>query len=396
MSAVPGPDGPRAAFDRTIWRVVGDPLVRGAAAGPLAGARVAVKDLFDVAGQVAGAGNPAWEREAPVAARHAAAVAALLDAGAVVTGIARTDEFAYSISGRNPHTGTPPNGAAPDRMPGGSTSGPAAAVATGLADLALGTDTAGSIRVPASYQGLWGLRTTHGLVPRHGLLPLAQSFDTVGWLARDAATVRAAAVATIPGNGPPLGGVVFACVGTLLDAARPATRKAFLRWSDAAGIDAVPIGHPPLADLAETLRVVQAAEAWRNHGAWVRAHRDTIGADVLARFDAAAAVTAGEEAPARSRLARLRSAVRAALGGRILCLPAVPGPAPPRTASDADLQATRTATLRMTAVAGIGGLPAVSAPFLTVDGAPVGVCLVGPAGSDVALLDLATSLTAGI
>ncbi|WIB65094.1 AtzH-like domain-containing protein [Curtobacterium sp. MCBD17_040] len=409
------------AFDRTIWRVVGDPLVPGASvpapdrgardpalplagtALPLAGVRVAVKDLFAVRGQVVGAGNPVWEREALPATTHAPAVRALLDAGASITGIARTDEFAYSIAGRNAHTGTPPNGAAPDRMPGGSTSGPAAAVALGQADLALGTDTAGSVRVPASYQGLWGLRTTHGLVDREGLLPLAQSFDTIGWLARDAATVRAAAVASGasgPADAPPdrdaadapLDAADLVVSRALLDAVQPATGAAFRRWLAAARLEPDEVALPPLDELAETLRVVQAAEAWRNDGTWVTAHRDALGVDVLARFDAAAAVDAAAEATARRRLAELRTAVRTALDGRVLCLPTVPGPAPLRTADAADVQVVRTATLRMTAVAGVGGLPAVSAPFLMVDGAPVGVCLVGPPGRDVALIDLAVSL----
>jgi amidase len=384
-----------AAFDPSIWRVVGAPLVRGADGVdlPLAGVRVAVKDLFAVRGHVVGAGNPTWERAATPEGDHAPAVRALLDAGASVTGIARTDEFAYSIAGRNAHTGAPPNGAVPERMPGGSTSGAAAAVALGQADLALGTDTAGSVRVPASYQGLWGLRTTHGAVPRTGLLPLARSFDTVGWLARDAATVRAAAVASIPHRAEVLldrSAIVVA--PSLLAAADPATRSVFRAWLVSAGIEPVEVDLPPLDDLAETVRVVQGAEAWRNDGAWVAAHRDALGADVLARFDAAAAITTATEESARTRLAELRTAVREALDGRVLCLPTVPGPAPLRTADADEVQVTRAATLRMTAVAGIGGLPAVSAPFLTVAGAPVGVCFVGALGQDVALLDLATSL----
>ncbi|ROP65622.1 amidase [Curtobacterium sp. ZW137] len=381
------------SFDASTWRVVGAPLVRGAESGPLDGVRVAVKDLFDVAGYVRGLGNPTWEASAPVASEHAAAVRALLDAGADVVGIARTDEFAYSIAGRNAHTGTPLNGAAPSRMPGGSTSGAAAAVALGMADLALGTDTAGSVRVPASYQGLWGLRTTHGAVSRGGLHPLAQTFDTVGWLGRDAAVVRDAAVASGLGAGdvPGLnGGLVVS--DALVEAADLGTRTAFRGWLDASGRPVAAVKLPALIELADVLRIVQAAEAWDNDGAWVSAHRDALGPDVLGRFDVAATVTTEQVRTARARLVELRRDVRDVLGGRVLCLPTVPGPAPLRDATDDDVQATRAATLRMTSVAGVGGLPAVSAPWLEVDGAPVGVCLVGPAGSDVALLDLALAM----
>ncbi|MGN8048806.1 AtzH-like domain-containing protein [Curtobacterium sp. 22159] len=391
--------GRSVAFDRSVWRVLGDPLVAGVTGPevPLAGVRVAVKDLFAVRGQVVGAGNPAYEREAPVAAEHAVAVQRLLDAGASVLGIARTDEFAYSIAGRNAHTGTPPNGAAPDRMPGGSTSGAAAAVALGQADLALGTDTAGSVRVPASYQGLWGLRTTHDAVSRAGLLPLAQTFDTVGWLARDVATLRAAAAASLPDPGaagaPALGGGPLLVADSLLEAADPATRAAFEAFLADSGRAVTAVELPPLADLAETVRVVQAAEAWRNDGDWVSAHRDGLGADVLARFDAAARVTAADEAGARARLAELRTAVRAVLARGVLCLPTVPGPAPWRTADGAAVERTRSATLRMTAPAGVAGAPAVSAPVLVVEGAPVGVCFIGAPGTDLALLDVARTAT---
>ena len=158
-------------------------LARGRPGGPLSGVTLAVKDVIDVAGIPTGAGNPAFLDDAPPAPRHAAAVSRLLDAGADVIGKAHTDEFAFSLSGTNAHYGTPRNPRAPGRVPGGSSSGSASAVASGIAEIALGTDTAGSIRVPASYCGVWGLRPTHGRVPLEGVLPLAPSFDTCGLLA---------------------------------------------------------------------------------------------------------------------------------------------------------------------------------------------------------------------
>jgi Asp-tRNA(Asn)/Glu-tRNA(Gln) amidotransferase A subunit family amidase len=380
------------AFDRSVWRAVGDPLVHGAPDGPLAGVRVAVKDLFAVDGHVVGAGNPTWERSAPVSTRSARAVQVLLDAGAVVTGIARTDEFAYALAGRNAHFGASPNGADPMRIGGGSTSGSASAVALGQADLSLGTDTAGSLRVPSSYQGLWGLRTTHDVVPRDGVLPLAQSFDTVGWIARSPSVLAAAAAISIPGPCVGVDDDEFLVSDAVLAAAQPDTRIVFDAWARASGRTLRRIELPDLDDLAETLRIVQAAEAWRNDGAWVQAHPGALGADVASRFAAAAMVTAEAEATARERLVELRSRVREAIGGGVLCLPTVPGPAPLCTASDETVQRTRADTLRMTAVAGVGGLPAVSAPLLRVDGAPVGVCLVGPAGSDRAVVAVAETL----
>jgi amidase len=400
--------GRAPAFDRSVWRVLGDPLVPGAGRGPgagagpgsLAGVRVAVKDLFAIRGQVIGAGNPTWQAETSVEDEHAPAVAMLLDAGADVTGIARSDEFAYALAGRNAHSGTTPNAAAPQRIGGGSTSGSASAVALGQADLGLGTDTAGSIRVPASYQGLWGLRTTHGAVPRSGVLPLAQTFDTVGWLTRDPELLRQV-VGTALGDAPAEAGETRAgalsatpllLCEALLDAAEPDTRRAFLAWVGRTGRPVRSVELPDPDDLAETLRIVQAAEAHRNHGDWVAAHPAALGADVAERFAAASAVTAEQESAARVRLVELRTTVRRLIGNGVLALPTVPGPAPSRTADTAAVLVTRRATLRLTAVAGIGGLPAISIPALQVQDAPVGVCLLGPVGADLALVDLAVDL----
>ena len=381
------------ALDRSIWRVVGDPLVHGADTGPLARVRVAVKDLFDVAGQVVGAGNPDHERSAAVVTGTAPALRVLLDAGADVTGIARTDEFAYALAGRNAHTGAPPNGADGRRISGGSTSGPASAVALGQADLGLGTDTAGSLRVPASYQGLWGLRTTHDAVSRQGVLPLAQTFDTVGWLARTPDLLATATAVSLPHATTGVDDGTLLVADALLDAAERETARAFATWIEDTGRTVRRAELPDLDDLAETLRIVQGAEAWRNHGRWIEAHPGSLGEDVAERFAAAATIGPDDEDAARARLPELRRRVREAIGGGVLCLPTVPGPAPLRTATGPDVLATRRATLRMTAVAGIGGLPALSAPLLRVDDAPVGVCFVGAPDTDRALLAVATALS---
>ena len=181
---------PSPAVDRSIWRIVGTPLVAAAKPGPLSGMNIAVKDLYAVQGQRIGAGNPEFLRTSPICESSAPAVRLLLNAGADVKGIAQTDEFAYSLAGTNVHYGTPPNPKAPGCVSGGSSSGPASAVACGQADIGLGTDTAGSIRIPASYQGLWGIRTTHGLISLDSTHPLSQSFDTVGWMTRDAQTLE--------------------------------------------------------------------------------------------------------------------------------------------------------------------------------------------------------------
>ena len=155
----------------------------GAATGPLAGLTGAVKDMYDIAGERTGAGNPDWLATQQPASRNAAAIQRLLDAGATIVGKTICDEFFYSVAGMNAHYGTPANLRAPGRIPGGSSSGSAAAAAAGACDFALGSDTGGSVRIPASLCGLYGIRTTLGRIDLGGAMAMSPTFDTVGWFA---------------------------------------------------------------------------------------------------------------------------------------------------------------------------------------------------------------------
>jgi len=391
---------PAPAADPRIWRAVGHPLVAATGSGPLDGASVAVKDLFAVAGFAVGAGNPAYLAESRPAAEHAPAVRVLLDAGAELRGIARTDEFAYSVAGANPHYGAPPNPYAPLHLPGGSSSGPASAVAMGHAEIGLGTDTAGSIRVPASHQGLWGLRTTHGTVSRHGLLPLAPSFDTVGWLTRDPGLLARAARVSLPaGSGTASADRSYAVCPAVLELAQPSARAAFTvaieSWTRGGLLPAPRVISLPDPDAAfAAFRTVQAAEAWRSHGAWVRDHPDALGADVAARFAWASSVTAEQEAEARGALAVVRAQIEDVLEDSVLLSPTVTAPAPPRSADAAHLDAARTATITLTCLAAITGRPALSVPLLRADGAPLGLSLIGPRHTDLDLVARGAALQA--
>lgn len=377
--AVPAP-----ALDTRVWRVVGDPLLPGRAGadGPLAGETVAVKDLYAVAGQRVGAGNPAWLAAAEVETEHADAVARLLDAGAAVRGISRTDELAYSLAGTNAHHGTPPNPAAPGRVPGGSSSGSASAVALGHATIGLGTDTGGSIRVPASYQGLWGLRTTHDAVSRAGLLPLAPSFDTVGWFARTPGLLARVGEVLLP-PATPTPGADLVLVPALLDLAAPDVRAVVEAWADRHGATRE---HWPLPDLA-AWRVAftqwQAWEAWQSHGAWLADRLDTLGADVRGRFTMASGITPEVARAARATCDAARATIRDLVGDRFVVLPSASSVAP-RLGSDMD--AVREATLRLTCLAGLGGLPGLGVPLTTDAGLPAGACLLAAAGRDRDLL----------
>ncbi|MFD7227753.1 amidase [Streptomyces sp. NPDC059881] len=386
-----------ADMDTTVWRERGEPLVAGSGRGPLRGLRLAVKDVYAVAGHPTGAGNPAWLAEAEPQPAHSWAVAALLDAGAEVTGIARTDEFAYSLNGTNAHYGTPPNPAAPGRVPGGSSSGPAAAVALGEADAGLGSDTAGSIRVPSSYCGLYGLRPTHGAVPVTGMLPLAPSFDTVAWLARDAGTLARVGDVLLPAgaeSGAPFRTALV--VGDLLALADPGVREAFpaaaAELAERAGLH---LAHVPTlgadpADLAQAFAIAQAAEAWECDGDWLSAHPGVLGPGIGARFARASEVTAERRATAEAAVHRAGRTLRAALReDTVLLLPAAGGPAPLIDESPERKSALRDATFRLTCPASSAGLPCLVLPRMSVDGLPVGLAVVGGHGADRRLLELA-------
>jgi amidase len=414
-----------ATVDRSVWRVVGEPLVAGRADGPLAGRTVAVKDVFAVRGHPVGAGNPRRLAGQRPADGHAAAVRTLLDAGASVAGIAHTDELAYSLSGANGHYGTPPNPAAPDRTCGGSSSGPGSAVALGLADIGLGTDTAGSVRVPASYLGLYGLRTSHGALDRSGMLPLAPSFDTVGWLTRDAATLAATARAALPhARRAPLTRAVVvpalcalaepavrsALAPALRSAPAPAVRSALasavrsapapaLRAAPAPAIrtsvlpepSRVPIAPADVRRWCAAFRTVQASEAWSEHGEWITANPGALGADVAARFAVGARTGDDEVTAARRVLADARARLLDLLTpGTALLLPATSTPATPRATPDSPSAArARASTLHLTCLAAIAGAPALSLPLATANGAPIGLSLIAAPGSDLDLTDLA-------
>lgn len=376
---------PPAALDPRVWRVVGDPLVPPSGEGPLTGQTVAVKDLYAVAGHPVGAGNPAWLAAAAPEAGHAAAVGQLLGAGAAVRGIARTDEFAYSLAGTNAHSGTPPNPGAPHRIPGGSSSGSAAAVALGHASIGLGTDTGGSVRVPAAYQGLYGIRSTHGAVDRTGLLPLAPDFDAVGWLTRSADLLATVGDVLLPPAATG-GGEQLVVVPGLVDSAEPDVRAAVRGWLDGSGATELDETLDDLDAWRAAFQTWQGFQAWQAHGAWLADRMEALGPDVRARFATAAAIDEDTAGRARALLDTARSRVLELVRDRVLVLPSAPSVAPLRTTGATP--ELRDATMRLTCLAGLAGLPAVSVPVRTAAGLPAGVCLLAAPGRDRALLEL--------
>ncbi|MEV0247772.1 amidase family protein [Nocardia sp. NPDC050712] len=379
---------PAVRRDRAVWRVTGSPLVPATGSGPLAGQTVAVKDLYAVAGFAIGAGVRDFLAERAPEARHATVVAALLAAGAEITGLAHTDEFAYSITGGNGGYGMPVNPAAPQRIPGGSSSGSAVAVARGEVTVGLGTDTAGSIRVPGAYQGLWGIRTTTGRVDRTGVLPLAPSFDAVGWLTRDAATLAAVGDCLLDDREVDTAAPELVVDPELCAQADAPIAAAVRSAAEQLGARPIALRADLDAGLA-AFRTVQAAEAWAAHGPWIRGHPRSLEPEVAARFAYAATVDPGQAEQARTTLARLRHRLRDALGDRVLVLPSTAALPPHRAAEPAVHEVIRVRTLRLTCLAALAGLPAVTVPWSRIGGIPVGLCLLGPADRDRMVLRLA-------
>ncbi|TQF75273.1 glutamyl-tRNA amidotransferase [Rhodococcus spelaei] len=362
---------------------------------------VAVKDLFDVEGRRVGAGNPDWLAESAPAAHTAPAPAALLAAGATIAGIARTDEFAYSLAGTNGHYGTPPNPAAPDRIPGGSSSGPVSAVALGQATVGLGTDTAGSIRVPASYQGLYGIRPTQGAVPTDGLVPLAPSFDTVGWLARDPETLLAVGRVLLPSRDrrPFTRAIVSDDLFSVASVqVRSATGVAIADWrgeSDLPPLEERSFDAACLPAAVRDFQTVQGWEAWQANGPWISRHWDSLNPDVRSRFEKAAGYTVTDRDRASVRLAEFAAELDRILGDDLMLLPSASSVAPTRAEASLGgpvVERARAATFALTCIAGATGRCAVSVPVPTSDGIPVGLCLVGPRGRDLDVLELVARL----
>jgi amidase len=374
--------------------------IPGAQNGPLAGLTFAAKDLFDVAGHLTGGGNPDWARQNPVPARHAWAVQRLLDAGATLIGKTITDEVSLGILGENPFDGTPLNPAAPDRVPGGSSSGSASAVAQGLCDTALGTDTGGSVRVPASFCGLYGIRPTHGRLDLTGMLPQAPSSDTTGWFARDATTfARVSEVMLgepIPATLPTRLVVAVDAFG-LADAGTSAALQPLVRALAALMKDVRDdlLAPPGLTTWARAQRTLQPWEAWQTFKPWLERDNPRLQYSVARNLARADSIPASE----REWAALMRSEARARMTwllppGTILCMPTTPFPAPLKGQSLPALEPVRARILGLAAHGGLTGVPQVSVPGATVDGLPVGLSIVGGYGSDAALVAVARALEA--
>jgi amidase len=367
--------------------------------GELGGMRFGVKDLFHVRGYPTGAGNPLLLAALGIQDRTAPVVQKLLNAGAAFAGKTVTDELAYSINGKNAHFGSPVNGAAPDRVCGGSSSGSASAVSNRLCDFAIGTDTGGSVRVPASHCGLFGLRPTHGRVTLQDCVPLAPSFDTCGWFARDLDTFVRVAGVLLDADSVPLPSVPrLLFPEDLWDLTSPALRAAsedVLRGIEYefGGFTSVRVSLEDTAAMSMAFRVLQAREAWNSHGNFISRFDPPLGPGVKERFQWARQISAPQVQEAANFRSRFRTHLSVLLGSDgVLVLPTMPDVAPRNDEPEQALEAYRDKAMRLLCSAGLSGFPQLTLPIAQSLGAPFGVSLLGPAGTDNGLLQIARRL----
>lgn len=367
----------------------GSPIVRAPShPGSLDGLDFAVKDLIDVAGTITGAGNPDWRAGQQPCDRSAEAVDRLLASGARLAGKTVTDELAFSLEGANAHYGTPLNPRAPDRLPGGSSSGSASAVASHAVDFALGTDTGGSVRIPASFCGLYGMRPSHGRIPLDNVFPFAASYDTIGWLARDAGTLLRVGEVLLQERAE-LRPARYLIATDAFALADQDVAEALMRKlpEDFRVAETITLYGGTGGDWLEAYRVLQGAEIWQTHADWIRRTHPRFGEAIAARFDDAATITAADVARWQPFREWVRGHLPDLLGADgLLIMPTSPTPALSRSASPEEIGDFYRRALTLTCVAGHAGLPQVTIPLGTVGKAPIGLSVIGAPGTDMAVL----------
>lgn len=361
--------------------------------GPLVGLTFAAKDLFDVAKMPTSAGNPDFSEHWGLPTQDAWAVAALKKAGARLVAKTHTHELAYGMTGINPHVGTPQNPRVSGGIPGGSSSGSAVAVAAGLVPVALGSDTGGSVRIPASLCGVYAYRPTHGAIPTQGVVPLAPSYDTVGLLAASPEGLERFARVLLSEALPVISFDRAVILHDALELCTPEAQTALERIArrlEALGMTIEEKSLGLLQEARETQRVLQGAQAWGFHQRWLEERQPRLGEDVRKLLEMASRFTAGEIGRALSEQVRLKAEMGAwLLPGTLVLLPATPSSAP----LVSELQDTEKAlafrwrTLSLTCYASVLGAPVVSVPAEQPGEKPIGMQLVGPWGSDMGLLN---------
>ncbi len=385
------------SFDGIIDRLD----IRPTAAGPLSDLKFAVKDMFDLEGRTCSFGTPDWKRTHSPAVKNAPSVQQLLDAGAHLKFNACADELACSLDGINVHYGTPINAQAPDRIPGGSSSGSASLVSRGEVDFALGTDTAGSVRVPASYCGIFGFRPSHDYISIEGVCPLGVSFDTVGVFAGSSDLLEIVssvllrsdrnyiAVDAMPTNliipeqfalvlDPLIAPYMMAFVDQLKHKFSTVQEQNFYKHA---------------RDVYDVFSIVRAREAWSAHAEWLERVKPNLATSIRQRIYSCRDIS--DDAFKRGSAARadlLSRSDEVVDSNSFICLPTTWGFPPLLSASEGELQDNRNRNIVITTLASCYGFPQVTIP-IPVGRMKLGISIMGAKGSDKALLRFVKELT---
>ncbi|MGQ3477620.1 amidase [Paenibacillus sp. TY11] len=378
-----------------IWNafVDGNLNIKSTGSGELDGLTFAVKDVYAIESYTSGAGNPDWLRTHEPAVQHALVIDYLLKHGAELKGTVQTDELMYSLNGENFHYGTPVNPKAPDRIPGGSSSGSAVAVAAGLVDFAIGTDTGGSIRIPSSYCGIYGFRPTHGTVSTEGVIPLAPSFDTVGWMSRNPQLLLKIGRILIDGQSQE---------GNFKNLFLAEESWELMNEKDKAALmDVLPsveaitnkgkmikISEQNLTEWSSAFRILQGLEIWSEHGPWIQKEKPNFGPGIAERFQWASTLKKSESRHQYQLRETVRHFISNLLGeDGLLIIPTAPGAAPLLNLRGEKAEQYRTKTMQLSCIAGLAGLPQITLPVAEVNGLPLGLSFIANCYQDLKLLN---------
>ncbi|WEG14805.1 amidase [Pullulanibacillus sp. KACC 23026] len=371
-------------------------LMRSAAgSGVLNGLNFSVKDVFSIKNYKNSAGNPDWLRTHFPAKENAAAIDRLLKQGASLKGTTHTDELMYSLNGENFHYGTPVNPISSDRIPGGSSSGSAVAVAAGCVDFALGTDTGGSVRVPSAYCGLYGIRPTHGAVPLAGVIPLSKSFDTVGWMTKNPVTLKKVGETLIQQeansetsrfNQLYFDQEAWSFVANDTRDILIKIKSVLQDW--VTHTESIRVADTGLANWASLFRMIQGLEIWAEHGDWIESVQPVFGPGIAERFQWTSTLDQHLYAQKQGEREAIEKYLTNLLANNaLLVIPTAPGEAPLKGLATEDMEDVRSKTMQLTCIAGLAGLPQVTIPLKSEKGHAIGLSFIANKKQDLNLLN---------
>ena len=355
-----------------------------------------LKDMCQIKGFKTSCGNPDFYKKCEPALEYAIFLKKLLNEGAILSGITICDEFFYSVIGENSHYGTPKNLNAPNCVPGGSSSGSAAALTTKKYNFSIGSDTGGSVRIPASFCGLLGIRPTHGRIVSDGVYPMAPSFDTVGWFANDMEIFRK--VSSVLLNNKHASNIPFnkyVIAEDLLELAENDIQHQFNTYLKKIfpNLKKIKLSKFEKVDIANNFRILQGGEINQYVIPWIKDNKPQISPEINNRIEMASKISINEINAAKAFRKTLIKEVNNSLPeGDIALFPTAPFSAPICGQTDEALGSDRKKIMEMTSIAGMTSRPQISIPKFKGKTGPVGISILGWINSDEILLNKLTEI----